>query len=551
MPFFFVLFSLFGGPDIAAVPTPSVPQSIQSVTIHGTHHYVALATQVGATYDARTVEQDVRRMWSTGRFDDIRVETKPVGAGTAVTFNVHEATLLRLHKLWIEPSTYGMQLALKEGASFTGLQAESAAIEARRQLNEQGFENARVAYRLVPVANDQTDLHLDLEPGGRFRVKEIRFTGEPVLDPKELRKSLRAFRTRRILFWRLLPTYTPDAAASDVGRLRSLYLSKGYFDANGVDQAAIQGKDARVDFWIEPGPASHVAGRLDVCEQAFATRRTAESEGVLDFSATLNVRREGDEVVDTTLDFHRGRPYRVGRIDFSGNQRYSDTMLRRSLLLDEGAVFDEYRLRQSLARLNQTQLFAPLSEKNVAIHGDPETGIADVMIRLQERKGRAWNISGPVGPASIGGPLEASISARLPAWGNGLLQLSTYTASISLFAFDGPLLSLISGSKKTLFFPVIALRRPFLPGEGLTSGLFFAPQLGWPVIALSYAVTQMQQRLLPRLNGRRGLEPELRVDVADPKGDGVIFCDPPAARLAALRFSAGILLRLAGSFVAF
>jgi len=552
MLYLLLLCSLLNRLDPAASPTASQTSSIQSVAIHGTHHYVALATQVGATYNARVVDEDVHRLWNTGRFDDIRVETKPEGNGTAVVFNVHEAPQLRLHKLLIEPSTYGLKLALREGDALTSLQAQNAAMEARRQLNEQGFERARVDYTLTPVYNNQSDLHLKVEPGDRARVKEIRFTGRPGLSAKELRKSLAAFRTRRILAWRLLPTYTPDAANSDAGRLRSLYLSKGYFDASvRVDETAIEDKDARVDFRIDSGPAYHVPGPSNVCAVAFAARRHAEREGVLDFSATLNVHREGDSVIDTSLDFHRGHAYRVARIDFAGNRHYSDATLRRSLLLDEGDVFDQYRLRKSLARLNQAQLFEPINENNVSIHGDEETGIADIGIRVRERQGHAWNISGPVGPASIGGPLEASITSRLPSWSAGVVQLSTYTASISMFAFDGPLLSLIAGTSKNFLFPVLALRRPYLPGEGLSSGLLFAPQLGWRIGALHYLVTHMQQRLLPLLNGNRGLEPELRIEVADPKGDGVIFCDPAAPRLAPLRLGAGILLRLSGTFVAF
>lgn len=552
MPYFLLLFSFLNAADPPAVPITSTTSSIQSVTIHGTHHFVALETQVGAPYNARVIDEDVHRMWKTGRFDDIKVETKAEADGTAVIFNVHEAPQVKLRKLLIEPSTYGLKLPLREGESMTSLQAQSAAIAARKQLNDQGFENARVDYTLVPASSNQADLHIRVEPGDRVRVKQIRFTGDPGLPTKQLRKSLQAFRTRRILAWRILPTYTPDAAASDASRLRSLYLLKGYFDASvRVDETSIQGKDARVDFRIESGTPYHVPGPANVCEVAFAARRDAERQGILDFSATLNVHREGDAVVDTSLDFRRGRPYHVGRIDFSGNRHYSDATLRRSLLLEEGALFDEYRLRKSIARLNQAQLFDPMNEDNVAIHGDPETGIADINIRVRERQGHAWNISGPVGPASIGGPLEASLTSRLPSWGAGLLQLSTYTVSLSMFAFDGPLLSLISGSSKNFLFPIFAVRRPYLPGEGLTSGFLFAPQLGWRIAGLHYVVMQMQQRLLPALNGNRGLVPELRVEVADPKGDGVIYCDPPGPRLAPLRTTAGILLRLAGTFVAF
>ena len=65
--------------------------------------------------------------------------------------------------------------------------------------------------------------------------------------------------------------------------------------------------------------------------------------------------------------------YRVGRIEFSGNRRYSDSFVRRNLVIDEGETFDEWRLRQSLARLNRAQVFEVLDESSVAIVGRPET----------------------------------------------------------------------------------------------------------------------------------------------------------------------------------
>ena len=252
----------------------------------------------------------------------------------------------------------------------------------------------------------------------------------------------------------------------------------------------------------------------------------------------------GEPGVDLAASIDGGVPYRVGRIEFIGRKHYSEAMLRRNLLLDEGQLLDERLLRKSVARLNQTQLFDPIGERDVHIRTDEASQVADVSILLRERKGGAWNLSGPVGPASFAGPLEASLRSRLPAWGSGLLELSTYSVALSLYAFAPPL----SIASKHTFIPVLALQRPFLPGEGWRSGFYIAPQLGWRALGLIYATTQIQQRLLPALAGDRGLVPELPVTVETSRGDAQMFCEPPALRSMPLRTGAGVALRLLGVF---
>src|SRR6476620_7088934 len=59
---------------------------MKSVAVHGAHVPVKLATQAGRQYDARAIEQDVRALWSTGRFEDIRVDSNADGDGVSVVF---------------------------------------------------------------------------------------------------------------------------------------------------------------------------------------------------------------------------------------------------------------------------------------------------------------------------------------------------------------------------------------------------------------------------------------------------------------------------------
>jgi outer membrane protein insertion porin family len=570
-----ILLSVFAATPVLAIP------AVRSVKIVGTNLAVNLATQEGQPYNARAIEKDVHQLWSEGRFSDIRVEATEEPAGTAVVFRVTPAPDLRLRHVRIEPSSFGLHPKIDEGASVNPFRAHEIALEAQRRLNAEGYLDARVDYGLLPVSKHAADVRLTVRAGKPVDVRAVDFAGNIGLDAKELRSALRDMRIRRLLpgipgvwdGWRMFPAYNRDAIDADLNRLRSLYISKGYFDANvRFDGATIHGTSAIVRLDVQSGPQYrvrewtvtgtripmapvHPGGGLlrtgDLCSCLFTARRDAERRGVLDFSAKLNLQSVGtapdtSPVADLTASVTEGRPYRVGRITFTGNRRYSDASVRRNLVLDEGDWLNRRLLRKSIARLNQTLQFEPLDENSIGIRPHPTTGEADIDIRLTERNRRAWSISGPLGTMSFAGPLQASLSSRLPPWGRGIFELSTYAASLSLLAYSQPLLAFLSITSNRHLLLVMALERPFTPGEGWRSGFVIAPQMGWRFSAMSYAAAQLQHRLLPVLTGDRGLETELSVIMERPQGDATLLCTPPKPRFAYLRIPAAMLVQFLG-----
>jgi hypothetical protein len=455
-----------------------------------------------------------------------------------VVYHVSPSADLRLRDVRIEPSSYGLRITIPEGAPINRVRAHQIAAEAQKQLSAQGYMDAQVDYDLIRLAGNKATLRLTVKASDPVRVKDILFEGDLGVDVKELHGAFRALPARRIIRWRLYPAYSREALDSDLGRLLSLYLSEGYFDANvRVDDIAVHGADARITVQVQAGPLHgvQVSQRIrDVCSRLLDERSEAEREGILDFNARLDVQ------LNPTID--RGQPFRVGQIKFVGAHHYKESTIRRNFLLAEGDVFDEYLLRKSLARLNQAKLFEPIDSRSVMIHPNDTTGEANVTICLIERKRGSWSLSGPVGPMSIGGPLQASIGSRLPAWGAG------FSASIGLLAFTHPILPLLAFTSKTSgILPVLMLHRPFSPGEGWKSGFVVAPQLGWRFSAITYAAAQMQQRLLPALAGDRA--PELSVTVETPAGEGVMYCEPPRPTLAPLRSATAFGLQLLGGLV--
>jgi hypothetical protein len=194
-------------------------------------------------------------------------------------------------------------------------------------------------------------------------------------------------------------------------------------------------------------------------------------------------------------------------------------------------------LRRSIARINRAGMFEPIDEKHVIVHPDPDTGFADVTVRVRERKRGRWNLSGPVGPLSLAGPLQASITSRLPGW-------SSYAFSISIFAFGKSVLPILNAPPA--FLPILSLQRAFTPGEGWKSGFSIAPQLGWQENLMSYGVAQLEGRLSPRLTGERNAQPPLAVTVTRPEGEATMFCEVPKPRLYPLRATAGVALHFLG-----
>ena len=474
---------------------------IRSVSVPGTELDVKLATQVGAPYDAAAVAKDVRTLWSIGRFRDVKVETVEDEDGADVVFRVTKEPQYPLREVLLRPHSFGLQIGLPPGTLVTEPRAHEVAAIALKQLNERGYARAKVTSSLLHAPGGKVDVALDIEPGEAVKLK---VTGD---------NSLKAPR------W-----YSPAAVESHAARMRSRLVADGYFDAKVTPNAEVGLKKAMVEFRVEKGRYYHPLAMRSLCGCLFAERRAAEREGILDFQPTVD--ENGMRSVEL------GKSFIVRRIRFIGHPHFTDAAIRSQFLLDEGVKLDSWMLRQSLVRLNRSGMFEPVDEHAVNIATEEKSGMADITVRLTERKRGAWSFSGPL-------PLAASLNMRLPAWGQGILEASTYTLGFHALAYS----AILKMTSNRRFLPMLILDRPFTPGGGWLSGISIAPQMGPQWMALHYAGTQLEQRLGPWLAGTR--VPDITVTMLRPSGEAVpILCEAPAPRLRGLRIGAGIGLGL-------
>jgi hypothetical protein len=218
--------------------------------------------------------------------------------------------------------------------------------------------------------------------------------------------------------------------------------------------------------------ASVAAGEA-MCACLLDAHTIAESQGRLDFSVVAETSRDR-EPIDVTAHVRIGPQYSVGRIQFTGHGTINDSTLRRAFTLRERELLDVGKLRQSLERLNDIGLAEAVTLRDLVFSRHVDGATADITVPLRKRGWRSWSVSGPVIPGL--GSYRASISSRLPVWGRGAFDASTYLVTFNALALARSSLGILSVLSRTP--PAVVLfERPYVPGQGSLSGFAWSPAL--------------------------------------------------------------------------
>lgn len=575
-----IMFSLYGAETQSKI--------ISSVEIFGSAAGFPLKTKSGTTLDGYDIQDDVKTLYRTGRFSDIRVETAPDGGRVRVVFRVEGKHTVRIAKAELFPATPGIKFAVPLYTELDDQGLQQLVSSVRKQLADSGYQNPKVTPELRPAGPGKANLKLHIERGPAMDIRQVTFAGNLGLDPAELRKALRPTRTQTILpgipklwnGWHIRPPYNPELLQSEIGNLRSFYYRHGFFDA-AVRLGSIETGDnkARVGFTIQSGPRYIVRDfRLaganglreipiqrdgsfpvkNICRALFEERREAQTAGVLDFGATIEVRPALERRDEASLiaTIQRGRPYEVGRIEFRGNKTFSDAAIRRAMLLDEGEPMNETLLRRSLARINRSGLFEPLTDKSVIVNTPTDSNRANLTIWVKEKKMRHWLLSGPVGPMSVAGPLQFIIGSRLPSWGQGIFEMATYSANLNFVLLPKALGNFIPFLPNKRFLTIVTVDRPSLPGQTFLSGFTITPQFRWQGPVASYGISQVRTLVSPLFQSKRDFETGLivnveRTEVDMPGGGSAMACPLSKTKLDWVRQISRVALNLAFSVVPF
>src|SRR5262245_11442202 len=517
--------------EARAVSQPSV---IQGVTISGTGRPLQLETKPGQFLERARVARDVRRLWATARYDDIRVLTESVREGVTVRFVLTERCQYLLRKVQVRPRRFDMD-ALSPGTFVERGELERLARTFEQRLKDSGYRDAIVKFKVIPIGIRQADVCFHVNEGSRTTIDRLEISGAngPELSPAV--KILGPVRPRTLFpgipgvwtGWKLRPELNQTVLDLTLQKLRSSYIARGYLDAVAtVDSITLKENLASISIRLVPGSTYEVESvqisdnRLPASSAGIPTplatpelpieklcrcltekRSQSERSGVVDFGTRLVIQRSdhdgnphSGQGVSLAARIETGPAYTVRRIEFRGNHQLSDLTLRHALLLSEGEWFDRGRLRRSLVRLSLTGLIHPVTDSDVDIQRDSSQRALDLVISVREKDKGQWSLGAPVW-TGLAGKSWLSVGSRLPNWGPTSLELPTYFIALNLTSpLFGLPFSILSPASLS-----VGLARPYLPGQGWRSGFQISPQMSWPQMLAASSVLQVKPRLQERL----------------------------------------------------
>jgi len=403
-----------------------------------------LGIQVGEPLREDQLNENIKKLWARGLVDDIRIETEPVaggaptpGNGVRLIITVKERPLLRsldyqglkrLSRTDIQDKIASQRIRVREGEplSLGELQRVKSLIE--EMYKEKGYRFAQANYAVEDLTANEKRVTFTVDEGDRVRISDIEFEGNEVFNDLRLRYAMKKTKeTGPITRFSKKDIYNPASLQEDLDNVRDLYRGAGYKNvvigepqievrAKRPDAAEVEDQKRRLVLTIpiEEGDrwrfgtvtldgntiySDEILLRVFEHQQGGWLRSKIVDDGVKAVQDLYHnsgyifarvepelVERKDtkDQVADVVVRVNEGDQYKVGRIEFEGNDRTMDKVLRRELRLQEGRVVSIGAVRNSITKVNQLGYFKLDESDPVKIDYDGENKQVNLVFKGEE-----------------------------------------------------------------------------------------------------------------------------------------------------------------------
>jgi len=371
--------------------------TIEDILVKGAKH-ISLGTifnylplQKGDYLDADRSDATISALFKTGLFKNIRLERQ----GNTLIVQIEERpaisqiTFTGNRDLNTEELTKSLKnIGFAEGRIFNQALFEKVKLELQRQYFSLGKYAVRIDSTITPLEGNRVAIQIDISEGLAAKIRQINIVGNHTITERELLNNLELSTTGWLSFVTKDDQYAKSKLAADLETLRSYYLDRGYLNFS-INSAQVfitsDKKDVYITINVSEGNKYTVSqiklkGNLIVKEselfdkikirpgEVFSRKTvTASTQAILDrvgdegyAFANVNAIPEIDEQKQTvalTFFLDTGKRIYVRHINFNGNTRTRDEVLRRELRQMEGGWFSTKHVKRSLTRLERLGYF--------------------------------------------------------------------------------------------------------------------------------------------------------------------------------------------------
>lgn len=399
-----------------------------------------LPVQVDEEIGPGSTAQIIRALYETGFFQSISLERQ----GNTLIINVVErATIgsVRVDGNQEIPSDKMKellkQLGLVKGRVYQRSALEHLEKELKQAYNGRGKYNASIESKVTTLSENRVAIQVNISEGRVSRIKEIKFIGNEDFSSRELLSQMTLSTSGLFTYFSKKDQYSKEAMDTSLESLRSFYLDRGYLKFNIISSQVLLSpdkKDVFINIHIHEGPqyrfsGYNVAGRTVIPKEkidplvqvesgaVFSRKKITETISAIALALgdvgygfpVINAEPHIDEsnkTVFITFLVDPGRHVYVRHINFHGNTKTADYVLRNVSRQNEGALLSLHNVKETERQL---RLLSYL--KNVNVKTTPVTGTNNqVDLDVEVEEAPSAEASASVGYGTNGPQFNASLN---------------------------------------------------------------------------------------------------------------------------------------------
>ena len=424
---------------------------------------------IGDSIGQDEIVQISKSIFASGQFDDIQIGRD----GNALLINLTERPTI--DEIVIEGNeaikTENLLDGLKnsgifEGALFRRSVFENLSSELERQYVSQGKYGASVEVLSDSLPRNRVKLSVEIEEGETAELKSINIVGNKIFAEEELKKVLKLKPRSWLSIFRTNTPYSKENLRGDLESLESFYKNRGYLNFS-VNNSIISISEDKQELFITidifEGDIYKIneitlAGDLPIDEEIvnrliFAQNGSIFSQELITFSeesinnllnnegflfseVSGNIKKVEENLVDVVFFVEPGQRTYIRNINFTGNDRTHDVVLRREMRQMEGAWASNSLLERSKLRLDRLGFFKQVNYEKVPVPGEKDK--VDIEFIVEEEF--SGSIAGSLGYGAYGFSLGANYSeSNAFGTGNSIgigINYSDWQTNISFNFFD-------------------------------------------------------------------------------------------------------------------
>ncbi|MDX2350714.1 MAG: outer membrane protein assembly factor BamA, partial [Porticoccus sp.] len=379
--------------------------------------FASMPLSVGDLIDEDTVRRTTRALFRTGYFDDIRISRD--GGVLIVTVKerpaIAEITIQGNSALPTEELLKSLrENGLAEGQIFRQAVLDGISQELERQYVGQGRYGAAIESDVEELPRNRVAVNINVDEGDVAAIKHINLVGVHDFDEETLVANLELKTTGLLSPFMNDDKYSQEKLSGDLERLESYYLDRGYLKFS-IDSTQVAISPDREDVFVTINVTEgdvytvdqvELSGDLVVSEdeirsllvlkegQTFSQVQMVQTTELITqrlgnegytFAEVKGVPEvdEENKTAKVTLFIDPGRRAYVRRIEFRGNTKTMDEVLRREMRQMEGASASTSKMDLSKVRLQRTGYFKDVQAQTQQVPGTNDQ--VDVFYTVEEQ----------------------------------------------------------------------------------------------------------------------------------------------------------------------